>query len=260
MLSSQQRAELATLGHTRIRGVVDADVAGAMADRVWALLARRGIDRADRATWPVGFQSKLQGLRQSRTFDGFGTPAVAEVVHGLLGTTGATSGQPWGPALVTFPESGPWTLPSRIWHLDLPGRGDPDQPSVARLFGYVTDVAPQGGGTLVVEGSHELVRRMVAASPHRDAGSSSDIRRRLVARHPWFKALHDEDAGDRIERFMVDGDEVDGVRVRVAELTADAGDVVVMLPWTMHNLSMNVAARPRFMVTHSVYAGDAARV
>lgn len=49
---------------------------------------------------------------------------------------------------------------------------------------------------------------------------------------------------------MVDGDEIDGVRVRVAELAADAGDVVVMLPWTMHSLSMNCAATPRFMVTH----------
>jgi hypothetical protein len=39
----------------------------------------------------------------------------------------------------------------------------------------------------------------------------------------------------------------------VVELTAEAGDVVVMLPWTMHNLAMNCAATPRFMVTHSIY-------
>ena len=55
---------------------------------------------------------------------------------------------------------------------------------------------------------------------------------------------------------MIDGDEIDGVRVRVAELTAQAGDIVVMLPWTMHNLAMNCAVTPRFMVTHSIYRID----
>ncbi len=52
---------------------------------------------------------------------------------------------------------------------------------------------------------------------------------------------------------MTDGDEIDGVRVRVAELTAEAGDVVVMQPWTLHNLSMNCASGPRCMVTHTVF-------
>ena len=76
-----------------------------------------------------------------------------------------------------------------------------------------------------------------------------------MADHSWFRALGREgsEGGDRVRQFMVDGDEIDGVRVRVAELTAAAGDVVVMQPWTLHNLSMNCADRPRFMVTHTVY-------
>jgi ectoine hydroxylase-related dioxygenase (phytanoyl-CoA dioxygenase family) len=44
------------------------------------------------------------------------------------------------------------------------------------------------------------------------------------------------------------------VRVRVAELTGEAGDVVVMLPWTLHGLAMNCSPAPRFMVTHSLFA------
>ena len=56
---------------------------------------------------------------------------------------------------------------------------------------------------------------------------------------------------------MVDGDEIDGVHVRVAELTGRAGDVVVMQPWTLHNFSMNCADVPRFMVTHTVFRGPA---
>jgi ectoine hydroxylase-related dioxygenase (phytanoyl-CoA dioxygenase family) len=146
-------------------------------------------------------------------------------------------------------------VPHTSWHLDIPGRGDPDQPHQVRLFGYVTDVVPWGGGTLVVEGSHELVRRMVAADPKGDIGSSAVVRRRLRQRHPWFDDLFrpSEHPAPRIQRFMRDGDEVDGVRVRVVELTGDAGDVTVMLPWTLHSASTNTAARPRFMVTHTLH-------
>ena len=34
----------------------------------------------------------------------------------------------------------------------------------------------------------------------------------------------------------------------------EAGDVVAMPAWTMHTLSMNCSATPRFMVTHTIYA------
>jgi hypothetical protein len=229
-----------------------------MVEAVWAGLATRGVERGRRDTWPVGLVSKNQGLRKGRVFDAFGTaPATVALVDGLLGPGHWHDEAAWGPALVTFPEPGPWVVPHKVWHLDLPGRGDPDRQHVVRLFGYVSDVVPGGGGTLVVEGSHELVRRMVAAAPGRDAGSSSEVRKRLVAEHPWFRALCSEagkaGAGGRVRQFMTDGDEIDGVRVRVAELTADAGDVVVMQPWTMHNFSMNCADEPRFMVTHTIW-------
>jgi ectoine hydroxylase-related dioxygenase (phytanoyl-CoA dioxygenase family) len=243
----------------RVPGVVGRDVAGTLAERVWVSLAARGVDRARPATWPVGFVGKNQGLRRGRVFDAFGAAAATVAVVDELGAGSWSRDGVWGPALVTFPEPGPWTLPHKVWHFDLPGQGDPDRPHVVRLFGYVDDVVEHGGATLVVEGSHELVRRLVAATPGHDAGSSAELRMRLMADHPWFRALGREsgagDAGgaDRIRQFMVDGDEIDGVRVRVAELTAGAGDVVVMQPWTMHNLSMNCADRPRFMVTHSIY-------
>lgn len=252
MLTVEQRHQLDTVGHVRIPGVVDRAAAAAIADRIWAHLERRGVLRADPSTWPSGLQGKLQGLRQARVFDVFATPTTDGVVDELLGAGAWKPIQSWGPALVTFPEPGPWVLPHKMWHFDLPGRGDPDHLSVARFFGYASDVEPGGGATVIVEGSHELVRRLVVASPTRSAGSSATLRRRFAAAHPWFRALLAE-GGDRVQQFMVDGDEIDGVRVRVVELTADAGDVVTMLPWTMHSLSMNCAARPRLMVTHSVY-------
>src|SRR4029450_10606922 len=101
-------------------------------------------------------------------------------------------------------------------------------------------------------GTPGLVPPRVAAAPAHDAGESARLRRTLAARSPWFRALCRE-GGDRIHRFMTDGDEVDGVRVRVPAPTGRAGDVVPMLPWTMHNLAMNCRPDPRFMVTHSIF-------
>ena len=255
MLAEQQRSQLDTRGFVHLPRVVDRAGADHMADLVWGSLADRGVERSDPATWPVGYVGKHQGLRRRRVFDAFDTDRTAAVADGLLGTGVWAVGQPWGPALVTFPEAGPWTVPHRTWHFDVPGRAHGGFPPVVRMFGYVTDVVSHGGGTAVVEGSAELVRRMVAEAPGQDAGSSAELRRRLVADHPWFRALCRAGGadGDRIGRFMTDGDEIDGVRVRVSELIAEAGDVVVMHPWTMHALAPNCAASPRFMVTTSIY-------
>jgi Phytanoyl-CoA dioxygenase (PhyH) len=257
VLTAEDHERLAATGFARLPGAVDRATADAMAEQVWASLAARGIERADPRTWPAGFVGKHQSLRRRRVFDAFATPAVAALADAVLGSGGWQEVGGWGPALVTFPEPGPWIVPHDVWHVDIPAKGDPNRPAVARLFAYVNDVVPQGGGRVVVEGSHELVRRLVAAAPDHDAGSSSRVRRRLMARSPWFQALDREGGGDRVRQFMVDGDEVDGVRVRVAELTGEAGDVVVMLPWTLHCLAMNCSPAPRFMVTHSLFAAPA---
>ncbi len=251
-LDAHQRRSLASTGLAHLPGVVDRPAAGAMEDAVWRSLAPRGIERDDRATWPAGAPTKLRDLTRAGVFDAFDAPPVRAVADELLGAGRWAANGCWGPALVTFPQPGPWAVPHQVWHLDEPGRGDPDHPRVLRLFGYATDVGPRGGATLAVAGSHELVRRMVAAAPDHDAGSSAQIRRRLVASHPWFRALARRGGEERIARFLPDGDEVEGVHVRVVELTAEAGDVVVMLPWTLHNLGMNCADRPRFMVTQTL--------
>ena len=226
-----------------------------MTARVWALFERRGVRRDDRSTWPAGFASKNQPLRQSGALNLFANGVTHAIIDELLGAGTWMETEAWGPALVTWPQPGPWQLPHKAWHFDLPGRGEPDCPEAARLSGFVSAVVPQGGGTLVVEGSHELVRRLIARTPDHDAGSSSELRKTLARQHPWFAALLGHGA-DRARQFMVDGDEVDGVRVRVAELTGEAGDVTVMLPWTMHNFSMNCSSAPRLMVTHTVLRTD----
>jgi hypothetical protein len=254
MLKNTQLLALREVGWTRLPAVAPTEAVAAMNERIWAFYAKRGVARSEPDTWPVGFSGKNQGLRQSGVFNRFANPVTDAVIDLLLGEGTWSETEAWGPALVTWPQPGPWQLPHQNWHFDLPAAGPPDQPTAARLFGFVSHVEPHGGGTLVVEGSHELVRRLVATAPDTIV-PSSELRKSLNRRYPWFDALT-RAGGERMAPFMIDGDEVDGVRVRVHELTGMPGDVVAMMPWTMHALSMNTSRRPRFMVTHTVMRHD----
>ena len=246
--------ELAATGVTTIPGAIDRGTAATTLDDAWTVLAGYGVKREDPRTWSISPTAR-QSLRTRNVFGAFDTEIARAVIRHLLGEGTWKDTHNWGPALISFPEPGPWVLPHRHWHLDIPGRGDPNQPGVARLFGFVDDVEPEGGGTLVVEGSHELIRRMVERSPGYDAGPSKGVKKHLTDTHPWFAALQRE-GGDRVRQFMEDGEEIDGVRVRVRELTGPAGSMAVMLPWSLHAASPNCRSTPRFMVTHSVYRTD----
>ena len=67
--------------------------------------------------------------------------------------------------------------------------------------------------------------------------------------HPWLAELSGKapDQGDRIRRFMEEGAVVDGVPVRVVELTGEPGDAVLTHPAICHCRSYNCSQTPRFM-------------
>jgi hypothetical protein len=211
MLSSAQIDELNRRGFTYVHSLISPAQAAAIEDRIWSFLARRGVDRTDRATWPSeGLMSGVQGLRQARVFAPFTNAELIAIVDQLLGSGTWTKPQQEGQALISFPQGEPWEIPHKVWHFDLPAKGPTDCLHAVRLFGYAATVEPRGGATLLVEGSHELVRKMVERSSRGNAGQSADVRKRLAAHSPWFKSL--TSAGeDRITRLMLDGDEVDGV-------------------------------------------------
>lgn len=250
-LSAAQLAELETSGFVRVASAITASEAGEMENRVWTWLAERdGVDRDDRATWPVNI-GKLQPLRKARVFDRFINARTSKIFEALLGAGWHQFGiNPQ--ALLSFPTDATWELPHKMWHFDVPARGPVTGFGALRCLGFVNNVGPRGGGTLVVEGSHQLVRKMVARSDCDDAGRSSDVRRVLARTSPWFAALS-EPGGHRINCLMNDGDTIDGVDVRVVELTGRPGDLVLMHPWVLHNISMNVGDAPRMMTSFSAF-------
>jgi hypothetical protein len=76
----------------------------------------------------------------------------------------------------------------------------------------------------------------------------------FLASHPWWQDLTARNRrDDGIARFVDTEERIGDVPVRVAELTGDAGDVVLTHPWVLHCRGVNCAAAPRFMRGQDIY-------
>ena len=141
--------------------------------------------------------------------------------------------------LFTLPNAESWTVPHSIWHLDLPRLPDSGLPGV-QMFAFLDTVAPGGGGTLVVTGSHRLLnegRRI----------SSKQLKKRLK-REPYFRDLMSRGFADR-HRFIRERSRLGDVELQVVELHGEPGDVFLMALRILHTLAPNAARVPRIMVT-----------
>jgi hypothetical protein len=252
-LSRPDREQLDERGLVKLEGLVPRRAAEALADRLWTELARKdGARRDDPRTWTVERPWAFQSVRGSGAFADMATPELRAVLDDLIGGPW-NEPRAWGQPLVCFPQPGAWSLPSKVWHLDLPGGADAFSTHLGRVFLILGPLQPQGGGTLIAAGSHRLVARMAGAAPGRQ--SSAEARRRLKAEHAWFRDLMGEDPGtpDRVARFMEAETVVAGVPCRVEEMTGAPGDVFLMHPLALHTMSPNVANQPRLVLTETIY-------
>jgi ectoine hydroxylase-related dioxygenase (phytanoyl-CoA dioxygenase family) len=143
-----------------------------------------------------------------------------------------------------------WDVP-RKWHLDI--AATPEPPRVVRLFLILAPVEPGGGGTGYIAGSHRVISQLARRE---GASLNTDmVRKLLTAREPWYAALESQRKDeDRVARFMSDEGMVDGVPVRVGEMTGEPGDVFLMDPLTLHATTPNARATPRMMLMGGLYA------
>ncbi|HTF35881.1 MAG TPA: phytanoyl-CoA dioxygenase family protein [Myxococcota bacterium] len=252
MLPTEQRRGFAEDGYLHIPGALAPDVVDAMQRRVWHRLAHNGADPNDRSTWSPERATNLKAIRTTDPL-----PADSPVVRGILddvfGEGAWAAPKHWGQALVTFPSTKDWTVPTRVWHLDYPYWFPPDAVWGANLFLLVSDVAPRGGGTLVVKASHRVIARFVSSVDGLTTKKQKVLRQQFDAHHEWFRNLTRDSRDDRIERFMGRDTDVDGIAVRVVELTGQAGDAVLCHPWMVHAGSPNALSEPRLMRACRVY-------
>jgi hypothetical protein len=224
---------------------------GLAMERQWwrELEDTHGIRRDDRSSWrqiPGDLKAAKRDPIQARIL----TERVRGVLDDLLGKAAWSPPRDWGRPLVTFPEPGAWQVPAGLWHWDNPGELHLDHPRALFVVSFIGPVAPGGGGTLILSGSPRLLieqERRIPASQR--PGSGTRIWGRFHRSHPWLMALTGQapSPADRIAAFMEGETIIEGVPLRVVELTGEPGDMVFCHPVMVHCAAPNRGARPRFL-------------
>jgi hypothetical protein len=222
----------------------------AMERQWWQELAdAHGIRRDDRSSWRQ-IRGDLKAAKRDPAQRRILTERVRGVFDDLLGQGAWSPPRNWGRSLVTFPEPGIWDVPTRHWHCDNPAELHLDRPMGLFVVSFIGSVAPRGGGTLIVSGSPRLLiqqERRIPASQRPD--SIARLWEGFHRSHPWLMGLTGQapSPADRIAAFMDGETSVDGVPLRVVELTGEPGDMVFCHPVIVHCVAPNRGARPRFM-------------
>ena len=256
VLSDTQRASFAESGYCVIHGAFDRADAKRMATTLLSYLAEHvGVRLDDPSTWcDLRGGAPFAALAKQSAFSSVGTQRLSEALDDLVGAGEWTDSRGWRAPLVTLPgpDGATWDVP-RSWHTDAPVW---PTAQIVRMFAYLADVPPRGGGTLVVAGSHRVA--VAWAERHPDSShSSAEFKKSLRRECPWFGELFGRQLawGSRAKRFMEETGESFGVPVRVHELSGHAGDVVLWHPSLLHAESPNILDVPRLMLTHTVELG-----
>lgn len=222
----------------------------AMEEQWWSELAdTHGIRRDDRSSWHQ-IPGNLKAAKRDPAQAGILTGIVRGAFDDLLGPGTWSRPKDWGVTLVTFPEPGGWQLPTRLWHWDNPCEPHLDRPRGLFIVTFISPVAPGGGGTLIISGSPRLLiqqERQLPAAQRRALDSKT--RERFYRLDPWLMALTGQmpSPADRVAAFMDGETVVDGVPLRVVELTGEPGDMVFCHPAMVHCRAPNRGTHPRFM-------------
>jgi hypothetical protein len=245
VLTTNQHDEFRATGLLRLGGTFPPAAAESMCDRLWEFLTGQyAIHRGERSTWTVEQPARFQPVTHSGAFRAVGSDALCAALDALLGPGQWARPRWWARPLVTFPQDGPWELPIRAWHFDCMPVSGGQRP--VQFFAFLNQVRPHGGGTLVLTGAHRLV------APYLGLGEEFrlDRIRRSLASHPWLRGLWKPgDGADRLQRYMNDGTVIDGVPLRVVELTGEPGDVILMHSDSFHAVAPNRLTEPRMMLT-----------
>ena len=89
---------------------------------------------------------------------------MRSALDAIFAPSGWEPPKPGAQILMTFPSPDPWVMPTG-WHMDC-GFELPTWPVFAvKLFAFFGPVKREGGGTLLLSGSHRLVERYAPTLP-----------------------------------------------------------------------------------------------
>jgi hypothetical protein len=220
-----------------------------------------GMRRDDRSGW-----RQIRGDLKAAKHDPIQAKILTERVRGvfadLLGQAAWSPPEDWGRTIVTFPQPGSWDVPTHLWHWDNPSELHLDHPRALFVVSFIGSVATRSGGTLIVSGSPRLLiqqERRTPADQRRDPAAKTWDR--FHRSHPWLRALTGQAPSppDRIAVFMDSETIVEGLPLRMVELTGEPGDMVFCHPLMVHCAAPNRGVRPRFMRIKQQFLTDEGR-
>ena len=258
-LNEQDLEQLCTRGYVKVRAFTAEDAAE-MESTIWRRLEKEGVLRDDPATWRKYPGGVSRSVRNSRIFREAMTAEFAAVVDQLLGQGQWRPPKDRGIVLYTFPQQREsWDI-ATDWHWHGNPLRNVDQLRDIFIFCFLSKVDPEGGGTVLVEGSHHVVCKFYSElTPQQLDLKVKHIKQRFFASHTWLRNLiHKRDFEDRRQRFMEKPTDVWGHPLRVVELTGDPGEAYVTNMSALHSRSFNVLDRPRFMTAKGISQSDAA--
>ena len=255
MLSQEEKESFVKWGFVKIDALIPNEVVDPIREAVLDRLCRHGFwgEEGWKAPADAEAEKKLRNTikeisRSSKSLRPILTERVLSYARNLVSGDEVEMSPPITQFLFTAPRSyvmnhdgrwnGEWEVPRSIWHLDMP-RSRSIGPPGPEMFTFLNKVEPEGGGTLILAGSHRLLNDV-------DYLSSKGVKRKLK-RHAYFRELTGKGDGDR-SRFLEEIGDIDNVPVKVVELTGDPGDVYFVDLRLLHSLGANTSDQPRMMI------------
>jgi len=164
VLTTEQAQQYAAQSYLLVSGLIPAEVAESAEAAMWRLMQA---DPNDPYSWPE--RSSHQAF-DSPELAACYTPAMLGAAAQLAGDAPETFRAPQRPyAINVFPTSGEWHWPHP--HIDhaIKEHGHKTFPRAFRIAAmtFLSDVPPQGGGTVVWPASHSLLERLAMSDPIR---------------------------------------------------------------------------------------------
>lgn len=210
-------------GFLMLRGIFDRKLAQSIVPLVWKEMEELE-DAPETWTHPVRIIKKVL---QDLPIDEILTARYRAAVDDLCGAGKWETNLGVGYWVNIFPEPNSSTLRPQTtdWHIDPKADGqDPSSPDLGlSAMEYFTDIDPGGGGTAIRVGSHRQVAR-IAARAH-------------------FLLTADE-LSERAYSFIE--------HLPIVKITARAGDVLVMHPFTMHASTSNITRHVRIAANRPI--------
>lgn len=259
MLTAQQCKNFDVSGVLKVKSLLSVDAVARARAAILGRFASLGLAANGRwtlserapAEWPdKGYSAKSIGNKISDVERLLDEPGVQPIVDTVLDHADLDREFFKRPqVLVTLPNAGAWFAPTDGWHVDIARTPSGVRPGV-QVFILLSEIKPQGGGTLVLAGSHRLLNegrfvrsRDVAKLLRQDRDVCAAMATTPETLEEYAKRAVKHDAGQN-------------PHLGIVELIGSPGDAYFMDMRVLHSAAPNMADQPRVMATHRFMRAD----